>query len=736
MSATATARHAPTAPRHPLLRRGHNCWRVERATRLAFLVDGEEYFGAVRAALAHARRSFFILGWDIDSRMCLVPGGAPDGLPAPLGPFLDAIVRSRSRTRGYVLTWDYAMLYALEREWPPIFQHDWKKHRRLAIRADSRHPVGASHHQKVIVVDDEVAFVSGFDLAGSRWDTSDHHCDNPLRTNATGVGYSPFHDVGAMVSGPCAQALGDLCRERWRRATGRKPVVRVARSGADSDPWPRDVAPVLENVDVAIARTEPGDDERAPVTEIRQLHLDAIAASQRTIFAENQYFTSTTIADALASRLAEPQAPEIALVMPQTQSGWLEASTMGVLRARIHRRLRDGDAGDRYRFYCPSHQCAGDKGPCINVHSKVLIVDDDLLTLGSANLANRSMCLDTECNLAIEAGDDPAVSLAIAGLRERLLGEHLGVAPAAVAAAMRAHATLHAAIASLTNDQRRWLAAHEPALDPTLDAITPDHDVLDPECPFDPEVLIADLLPKPATREVVRARIYGIAIVVAVLAALTIAWRVTPLEQYLEVASLAAEAEQLRATAWAPVAVPVAFVVAGFALVPVTLLIAATGAVFGPIGALYSFVGAMASAATSYAIGRVLGRDAVRRFAGRRLNELSWRLGKRGLLAMLLVRLLPVAPYTVVNVVAGASRVGWRDYLLGTGIGLLPGIVLTTAFVDRAIAAIRAPGPVTLTALAAVLAVIAIAGWTIHCRFQGRSAPAASLRDEAQAATG
>ena len=113
---------------------GRNCWRVERATQVAFLVDGEEYFSAVRGALAKARHSFYILGWDIDSRMRLTPGGANDGLPEPLSDFLNAIVAARRGVHGYVLSWDFAMLYTLEREWLPIFKLDWRTHRRLSFR--------------------------------------------------------------------------------------------------------------------------------------------------------------------------------------------------------------------------------------------------------------------------------------------------------------------------------------------------------------------------------------------------------------------------------------------------------------------------------------------------------------------------------------------------------------------------------------------------------------------------
>src|SRR5262245_18846473 len=78
--------------RPPLLAPGRNCWRIERATRLSFLIDGDEFFDALRRALANARKSIFIVGWDIDSRMHLVPGGAHDGFPEPLGDFLNALI--------------------------------------------------------------------------------------------------------------------------------------------------------------------------------------------------------------------------------------------------------------------------------------------------------------------------------------------------------------------------------------------------------------------------------------------------------------------------------------------------------------------------------------------------------------------------------------------------------------------------------------------------------------------
>ena len=712
----------------PLLVAGRTCWRIERATRVAFLVDGEEYFGAVRSALAKAQRSIFILGWDIDSRMRLVPDGAHDGLPDPLGDFLNAVVARNRDLHGYVLSWDFAMLYAMEREWLPIYKLDWRTHRRLSFRLDDKHPVGASHHQKVIVVDDAVAFVSGYDLTRCRWDTSEHRRADPRRVDHRGVPYAPFHDVGVVVAGDCARALGELARERWRRATGESIAPSERGDGTEDPPWPDGIEPEAHDVEVAISRTEPAYDGHAGIGEIRALHLDAIAAARASLFAENQYFTSRTIANAFAARLARDDAPEIAVVSPYMQSGWLEISTMGVLRARIHAQLRAADRHRRYRLYCPTLAWLAPNDGCLNVHSKVLIVDDELLCVGSSNLSDRSLAIDTECNLAIEARGDPRIASLIAGLRNRLLAEHLACSPDDVAAAVGRERGLHRAIASLTRAGERALNVVEPIADPTLDAIVPDRHIFDPERPLDPDTIVADLVPPgDDVRHGTRRRLVGIALGIVTLAALALAWRVTPLREWLAFDRLIELGVAMRAHAWAPLGVLVAFVGGGLIAFPLLVLIGATALVFGPVlGPLYALLGALVSAAVTFAVGRKLGRETVRRLAGERVNDLSRRLARRGLIAVAFVRMLPVAPFSIVNVVAGASHIRWSDFMLGTLIGLLPGIATMTFFVDRAIAAVRDPGPGTFALLALAVALIFALVWTLRRKLAraGEAAPA------------
>ena len=686
-----------------LLKPGTNCWRIERAGRVAFLVDGSAYFAAARAAMARAQRSILILAWDIDSRMELVPGGADDGLPAPLGDFLNALVKRRRKLRVNILDWDFAMLYAPDREVLPSYKLGWRSHRRVRFEFDGCHPVGASHHQKVLVVDDAIAFVGGLDLTHCRWDTPAHRPDDPLRKHPSGDPCPPFHDVQMAVDGSAAAALGDLARERWRRATGNelKPVEASRRD----DPWPADLEPDLEDVDVGIARTEPEHEDWPEVQEIKQLHLDAIAATRHQLYLENQYFSAATIADALAERLREEDGPEIALVTRSDDNSWLETYTIGVMRARLHRRLRDIAPPERYTSYY------ADLGPAsdyrLNLHSKVLVMDDELLTIGSANLNNRSMGFDTECNLVIEARGEERLSRAIAGLRRRLLAEHLDTDSEHVAQAEKKAGSLIGAIESLRGEGRS-LAPLEPELSESVDAVIPGGDIIDPERPIEPARLAARLVPAETQASSV-GRMLMMGGLLAVFIGLAIAWRWTDLAEWLSPGRLQQFVEMLETLPASPLVVLGAFLLGTLLVVPVTLMIAVVVLVFGPLqGAVYAAVGCLLGAMLTYWLGMVIGRGTVRRIAGSRLDRLSRELGRRGVLAVTTVRIIPVAPFTIINLVAGATHIRLRDYLLGTVLGMAPGITAIALFIDRILATLRDPQPVTLGLLSVAVIVIVV----------------------------
>ncbi|HEY1611558.1 MAG TPA: VTT domain-containing protein [Paraburkholderia sp.] len=694
-----------------LLRAGDTCLCIRHARRLRILVDGAAYFAALRDAIVRARHSVFIVGWDIDSRMHLVPNDPPDGLPGPLGEFLCAVAAANPQLHVRILAWDFAMLYAIEREWLPSYKLGWRTPRRVRFRLDGRHPPGASHHQKIVVIDDCVAFVGGIDLTRSRWDTSAHAPREPLRRNGPKLFYAPTHDVQAMFDGEAAQAVGALVRERWRHAGGRhphlddaEPSLATGATGAASaapcashDPWPAREAPDIENVELGIATTAPPFGGRPASGQIHALYLAAIAAARDNVYIENQYFTASAVGDALATRLAQPQGPAVAVVAPREQTGWLQAATMGTLRARLYRRLTQADAHHRLRMYCPWIEGLGDA--FINVHSKLMTVDDELLVIGSANLNNRSMVLDSECNIALEAGGDPRVRRMIAGVRNRLLAEHLDVPLAAIDDAFARGANVNRVIETLRHDGRT-LQTLEPAVSPELDRIVPEAALIDPETPDAPDEVVQQFAPGGNGRSLA-ARVLLLGALALGALAMTIAWKHTALSHLLSLPAIGHYTRTLAASRFGPPAIVAAYSLAAIASVPITVLIALAGLLFGPVaGSAYALAGTLIASIATYYIGVWAGRDAVRQRAGTRLNRLSERMGKQGIVAVVVLRVVPLAPFVLVNLAAGASHIGLRDYLIGTALGMGPGIVLAATFANQLVDVVRHPaiGPVLLLA--------------------------------------
>lgn len=424
-----------------ILQPGTNCWRVDRADRFSCVQDAADYFRLVRHALLHARKTIFILGWDIQSTLDLVPDGAADGAPTRLDELLKWIIRRRPELACYILTWDYAAFYALEREPLTSWRLGWRMPKQVRFRFDDHHPLGASHHQKIVVVDDTVAFCGGIDLTGHRWDTSAHRIDEPARLNAAGSPYGPYHEVQAMVSGPVAATLGVLARSRWQAVGEATPPVAPASLG---ELWPDHVAPDLTEIDVAIARTLPPSDDDPGARECERLFVDSIAAAQQCIYIESQYFTNDALGRALAARLQERDGPEIVLVIPEECHGWLEQETMGALRDGVLRLLIAADRWRRLRIVYPA--ASRSRHVSTFVHSKVMIVDDRFVRIGSANLSRRSMGVDSECDVAIEAAADPEHRAAVQRIRHRLIGEHLGVSADTVANGFRRHGSLRAVV--------------------------------------------------------------------------------------------------------------------------------------------------------------------------------------------------------------------------------------------------------------------------------------------------
>jgi phosphatidylserine/phosphatidylglycerophosphate/cardiolipin synthase-like enzyme/uncharacterized membrane protein YdjX (TVP38/TMEM64 family) len=661
------------------------------------LLDGAGYFGALRCSLLKARRRICLAGWDIDSRTPIRGASAPDdGAPELLGELLEYLVENNDELVVHLLLWDFSVLYTFSREPLPRFNLDWRTPSRVAVCLDDQLPFGASHHEKLAIIDDRLAYCGGLDLTIRRWDRPEHRASEPQRCDPNRQPYGPYHDVQMLVDGETARSLSDLVRARWNRVTGDD----LQALEIESDPWPDGIEPDLHETDMAITRTQPAFDGAPEVREIEAAYLDAIERARELVYIENQYLTVDRIAKALRRRLEAQRSLEVFIVSPKSPHGWLEAETMGVGRARFMRELRADDLADRVRFVYPWTADESGEVP-VMVHAKLLIVDDRLLHIGSSNLNYRSMGTDRECDLHIEARSDAQAS-AIKQLRRRLLAHHLGTSVDELGAEEDARGSIIAiadAQASSTRGLRR--------IDASENAATLQTEVLadlgDPERPLDPEEFIGNLF---GARRVPLMRRYLLRLIgaAALVSIVALIWHFSPLADWINGPAVNAALQTIAASRWSGPLLLAAFVAASVTLFPVTAMIALTAAALGPLqGFVWAFLGAMLAASFNFACGRLIPEATLERWVGPWVKNVGKRLSRGGIVSIMIVRNIPIAPFTIVNLVAGAARLPFRDYLLGTALGMGPGIVALTILGGRLRAALQDPTWPSLALLAAAI---------------------------------
>lgn len=458
-------------------------WRYEMATRAHVVVDAADYFELMHDVMCDAKQRVFLIGWDFDTRISLASGrrwwnvNKRKEAPARLGSF---VLWLANRTPGLeirLLKWNVAIIKALKRGTMTIDLVRWGLNKSIDFKFDAAHPVGCSHHQKIVVIDDKLAVCGGIDMTSDRWDTRDHVHDDKRRRRPNGRSYDPWHDVTMIMEGDIAKALGDLGRERWKVAGGDE--LLPCRPQEES-PWPKKLEAEFENVEIGIARTRAEHADCPQVAEIENLFVEQIARAKRFVYAETQYFASRRIAEAICQRLSEPNPPEFLIINPLTADGWLEQLAMDSARAELVRAVQKVDHAGRFHIFVP--YTTG--GTPIYVHAKLTIVDDEILRVGSANMNNRSMGLDSECDVFIDSvrPANSHVGPKITNLRHSLLAEHCGISEEEVAQLLEKHGSMAAMIGAIPREGKHVRPLELPELSDTEKAVA-QNSLLDPERP-------------------------------------------------------------------------------------------------------------------------------------------------------------------------------------------------------------------------------------------------------------
>jgi phosphatidylserine/phosphatidylglycerophosphate/cardiolipin synthase-like enzyme len=368
---------------------------VRKGNAVRVLIDGAEALPSMADAIRSATSHVYVAGFFFTSSFALRRGGAPVVLRNLL-----AEVAERADVR--VLGWAGAPL--------PLFKPSRSDVRKLRdalvagtgirFELDARERPLHCHHEKAIVVDDRVAFVGGIDLT----DQAGDRFDSPLHPSRGAVGW---HDAAVRLEGPAVADVADHFRLRWREVTSEVlPAPATPPAAVASGIETQIVRTIPERIYDAVPR---GD------FRILESYVRAIRGAQRFVYAENQFLWSPEIATELVAKLKDPPRDDfrIVVVLPaRPNSG--EDDTRGVLGELI---AADEDAGRV--LACTLYARSRGLADLIYVHAKIAVVDDDWMTIGSANLNEHSLFNDTELNVVVR---DPAL---VTGTRRRLWAEHL-----------------------------------------------------------------------------------------------------------------------------------------------------------------------------------------------------------------------------------------------------------------------------------------------------------------------
>lgn len=645
-----------------------------------FYIDGASYFEALYRAMAQAERAIYILGWDINSQLELVRSKKKSTpYPVVLGELLNALAIQRG-IQIKILTWDFAPIFTLEREHFSKLKISWRTDKKINFFYDSDHPLPASHHQKLVIIDERMAFCGGLDLTLDRWDTEQHAANNPLRVNPDGKKYPPFHDVQVGVAGKAAKGFADIFRDRWQKATGQRLESMDTDQTVDPSKLFLDNKLDFIGARVGIARTLPAFKTAPAVNEVKQLYLDLITHTKEFLYIENQYFTSAEIARAISSCLQRQSCPEICIVIPKKTHGWFETKILSVQQAKILKQLQENDVHHRLNVFYPEipDLAAGDY---LKVHSKVLIGDDRWARIGSSNLTERSLNLDSECDFVLEATEE-RVKQSVLKLTSRLLSEHSGLSQSEVEAFIiqKKYRDLISKIRQRESqtDVRRLVTL------PAIDKGEPIAiELVDSEVPmaldlFVDENIIKTLGPHKVLFDLGLKRI----LLIGTLLVFAIAvWRYFPRTGLIDPAWVENEISSLATMRYGAIYSVVFLVLLVLMFVPLNVLILAIATVQDSITAISCIIsGVLISAAIGYVLGRRMGAD----FAKRRWPEAYKKLEKtfitQRVLSIIIVRLIPIAPFNVVNILSGTIRVHFVRYMIGTFVGVLPGTLALVFF--------------------------------------------------------
>src|SRR5690606_22578123 len=189
------------------------------STELNLFLSTKDYYCELHENFQRAKDSIFIIGWDIHSEVDLLPH-KKSSIPSKLHPFLNYIAKQNRQLKIFLLPWEHAFFYTLERDIFLEAKFNWQSPSNIKLTTDGTVPIGGSHHQKIVLIDDSLVYCGGTDLTVHRWDDQEHLPHNPARVLLNGMHYPPYHELQVRCTGPLVEQFSKMVRERYQHVTG------------------------------------------------------------------------------------------------------------------------------------------------------------------------------------------------------------------------------------------------------------------------------------------------------------------------------------------------------------------------------------------------------------------------------------------------------------------------------------------------------------------------------------
>ncbi|WP_319560146.1 VTT domain-containing protein [Marispirochaeta sp.] len=644
---------------------------ISTASRLSFFTSSGAYYSALADILPRARRRILIVGWSFDDRIHLLRNKDTGPTGPELGDLLISAAEKNTSLQITLCIWKPPSLFAADQHITNKFRKRLRRVPNITLCQYPAESAFASRHEKYVVVDDVLAFLGGIDLTRERWDSPDHPAQSAGRVNPDSEPYGPYHDTHAVLSGP---VVGDILSMAEAEFPLDLPSVQTAE-----DLWPNDVSAEVENARVMISLTRASPDaEVADVHQIKQVYCDMVADAKNCIFIENQYFSSDVITDLIVEGLRSKDGPEVIIFMSRELPDMLGRMTMGVNASMHIAKLKENDLYGRLGFF--NLVSSDNTNVGVKVHSKLLITDSRYLSLGSANINQRSFSFDDEVNIIIDAAETGEPQC-VGNLEERILGQHCGLS-------VEEWRTL---VAHHDGSRLKALREHSTSrdgLEEGKDFLPPDSvpreilNYFDMEGAPQPEEALHTMTKDQPRGFIYRTRkIWGLLLLSAAVLGAVFFFARTDID-IRQVLGAITQLNETRPVIAALLTIA-SFWFAMLVFVSITIPIVSFAALHGPwFGILYSSLGVFSGAAIFYGLGLLLHNSSwfERYKAVRRVKKQFEKIRPYGFWAVAISRMIPSGPFLVVNLVTGMLGFKPSQFSAGSLIGLMPGIVVFTLF--------------------------------------------------------